>query len=128
MLAKVHSVDFFHIRKEHRDIDETLCMWARWVRPRSSGWQTQPMFRQYRSHAWQWHTPEIHLPINTLDAHNTEKAVAALPEKQRDAIRWNYVFRNNAIQMARQLGVSNAGLLELINQGRTMLNNRLLKG
>ena len=124
MLAKVHSVDFHFVSIGHHDIDKDLEQWARWVRPRPAGWQTHPMFKQYRSHAWQWHVPELHPPINTLDAHKMEIAVSKLPQKNRDAVRWHYVFRNNPIQMARQLGVSKLGLLALVVAGRTMLNNR----
>ena len=117
-------VDFHHVKDTHREIDAQLCAWARWVRVRPSGWQTHPMFRQYRSHAWQWERPVIQDPVNTLEAHKIEKAVAKLPDKQRDAVRWSYVFRNNPNQMARRLGVSMGGLLELVVQGRTMLVNR----
>lgn len=125
MLAKVHSVDFHWVQESHREIDRQLTQWARWVRVKPSGWQTHPMFRQYRSHAWQWETPVYQVPVNSLEAHLMEKAVAALPEKHRDAIRWSYCFRNNPIQMARRLGVSKEGLLALVVDGRSMLNNRL---
>lgn len=124
MLAKVHSVDFHYVSESHREIDLALTQWARWVRVKPSGWQTHPMFRQYRSHAWQWEAPIVQAAINTLEAHKTEKAVSALPEKHRDAVRWSYVFRNNPIQMARRLGVSKEGLLALVVDGRTMLINR----
>ena len=124
MLAKVHSVDFFYVSDAHQDIHERLELWARWVRVKPSGWQTHPMFKQYRSHAWQWHRPEVKAEINTLDAAMLEKAVGKLPEKNRDAIRWSYVFCNNPIQMARRLGVSKEGLLELVIAGRSMLKNR----
>jgi DNA-directed RNA polymerase specialized sigma24 family protein len=124
MLAKVHSVDFHYVSPAHAAIDERLQLWARWVRVRPSGWQTHPMFKQYRSHAWQWERPEAKAPINTLDAVAMEKAVSQLPEKHRDAVRWSYVFQNNPIQMARRLAVSKDGLLALVVDGRSMLNNR----
>lgn len=124
MLAKVHSVDFHYVSEAHREIDADLTQWARWVRVKPSGWQTHPMFRQYRSHHWQWHMPEFQIPVNTLEAHEMEKAVARLPEKNRDAVRWHYVYRNNPIQMARRLAVSKEGLLRLVVDARQMLVNR----
>lgn len=124
---KRDAIDFFLVADGHAEIHAKLEEWARWVRVRPRGWLTTPMFRQYRSHAWQWHRPEIRTPIDTIRAVNTEKAVGALPEKQMWAIRWNYVFNSGPLNMARRLGVSPAGLAELVNSGRTMLNNRLHK-
>lgn len=117
------DVDFFFVADAHTAIDERLCTWARWVRPRKSGWQTHPMWRNVRAN-WQWEAPVLQAPLNTLEAHETEKAVAALPPKNRDAIRWAYVFRRDPLGMARQLGVSKQGLLDLVHAGRTMLCNR----
>lgn len=125
MLAKVKSVDFFIVSEAHADIHNRLELWARWVKPRKAGWAVSPMFRHYRSHAWQWETPEVRAPINTLDAVEIEKAVAQLPEKHKHAIRWHYVFKTGPSAMARELGVSKEGLADLVRVGRTMLNNRL---
>jgi DNA-directed RNA polymerase specialized sigma24 family protein len=127
MLMKTHSVDFHYVSDAHREIDQHLQEWARWVKVRPGGWQSAPMWRNYRSHAWQWHQPVIQTPVNTLRAHDTEKAVAKLPDKHRAAIRWSYIWRNNPIQAARGLGVSKEGLLQLVVDGRTMLINRGMK-
>ena len=83
------------------------------------------MFRMYQSKARQWHAPVIQTPVDTLDAVLVGKAVAALPEKHRDAIRWWYVHAGNPVAMARTLGVSKQGLADLVDVGRTMLQNRL---
>ena len=117
-------IDFHMVRDEHLAIHARLEAWARWVKVRPSGWQVAPMFRQYRSKSWQWEMPQIQSPPNMLEAVATEKAVAQLPEKHRDAIRWAYVWCGNPMGMARRLAVSREGLLELIAQGRTMLKNR----
>lgn len=117
-------VDYFAVADGHLAIHARLEQWARWVRVRPHGWQTAPMFRQYRSHAWQWETPEVRAAVNTLDAVAMERAVSALPQKNRDAIRWCYVLTGNPLAMARRLGVSRAGLMELVESGRTMLVNR----
>lgn len=118
-------VDYNRVPDHQKAIHERLENWARWVRPRAHGWQTAPMFRMYQSKARQWEAPVIQNPVNTLDAMKLEKAVAALPEKHRDAIRWGYVDRSNPIGMAKKLAVSKQGLADLVDSGRTMLKNRL---
>ncbi len=124
---KRDAIDFFLIADGHALIHGRLEEWARWVKVHPHGWQTHPMFKGYRSHAWQWERPEVQTPINTLRAAEMEKAVGALPEKQMWAIRWNYVFNGGPLVMARKLGVSMDGLQELVTQGRTMLKNRMPK-
>jgi len=125
MLAKVKPVDYFHVPEGQASVHERLEEWARWVRVRPIGWQVHPMFKQYRSHAWQWHTPEISTPVNLLQAVEVEKMVASLPDKHRDSLRWCYVLKGNPAGMAHRLAVSKDGLLELVNVGRTMLKNKL---
>lgn len=118
-------VDFNHVATEHEAIHARLENWRRWVTVRPHGWATAPMFRMYQSKARQWHAPVIQTPVDTLDAVLVEKAVAALPEKHRAAVRWWYVYRRNPAAMARSLGVSKQGLADLVDAGRTMLQNRL---
>lgn len=115
-----------------------LIQWARWVKPRSHGWHVSPMFKQYRSKAWQWHEPVVQSPINVPEALEMEKAVSLLPEKERAAIRWYYYYSSQVPSqkaradgyevtppgMARILGVSKQGLADLVRIGRTMLMNR----
>ena len=127
MLMRVQEtiVDYNRVPDHHRAIHERLENWATWVRPRAHGWQTAPMFRMYQSKARQWEAPVIQNTVNTLDAMKLEKAVAALPDKHRDAIRWSYVKRSNPIGMAQKLAVSKQGLADLVDAGRTMLKNRL---
>jgi len=120
-------VDYCYVSLEHELIHARLVNWERWVRVRPHGWQVAPMFRMYQSKARQWHAPVIQTPVNTLDAAVLEKAVYALPEKHREAIRWWYVYRRDPVGMARLLGVSKQGLADLVNAGRTMLHNRLQK-
>jgi DNA-directed RNA polymerase specialized sigma24 family protein len=117
-------VDFFIVDDGHLAIHARLEEWARWVRVRPHGWQVSPMFRQYRSHAWQWERPEVRQEVNIPQAVEMEKAVSHLPEKHRAAIRWCYVFTGHPSRMARELGVSKQGLSDLIAAGRTMLMNR----
>lgn len=123
-MRREEHVDYHLVADEHLAIHGKLLDWARWVHPRSHGWQTAPMFRQYRSKAFQWHTPEIKSALNLLECVDMEKAVSQLPEKHREAIRWVYVWCDGPLATARRLGVTKQGLLELIRAGRTMLKNR----
>ena len=127
MLMRVQDtiVDYNHVQDRHKAIHARLENWRRWVIVRPSGWQVAPMFRMYQSKARQWHAPVIQTPVDTLDALLMENAVAALPEKHREAVRWWYVYRRDPVAMARNLGVSKQGLADLVDAGRTMLNNRL---
>ena len=120
-------VDFNHVATEHEAIHARLENWRRWVTVRHHGWATAPMFRMYQSKARQWHAPVIQTPVDTLDAVLVEKAVAALPEKHRAAVRWNYVHCKDPVAMARTLAVSKQGLADLVDAGRTMLQNRIGK-
>lgn len=123
-MRREEHIDYHLVADHHVGIHMKLEQWARWVRVRPHGWQTAPMFRQYRSKAFQWHTPEIRPQINTLEAVEMEKAVSRLPEKHRDAIRWAYVWQLSPVAEARRLGVTKQGLMELIQSARSMLNNR----
>ena len=127
MLMRVQDtiVDYNHVQDRHKAIHARLENWRRWVIVRPSGWQVAPMFRMYQSKARQWHAPVIQTPVDTLDAVLMENAVAALPEKHREAVRWWYVYRRDPVAMARNLGVSKQGLADLVDAGRTMLQNRL---
>lgn len=119
------TVDYCYVNPEHEAIHARLENWARWVRVRPNGWQTHPMFRMYQSKARQWEAPVIQNPVDTLDAVLVEKAVALLPVKHREAIRWSYVYGRDPVAMARTLGVSKQGLADLVDAGRTILRNRL---
>lgn len=126
MLMRVQeTVDYNHVPERHAEIHARLENWRRWVIVRPHGWQVAPMFRLYQSKSRQWEAPVIQNPVNTLDAVLVEKAVAALPEKHRAAVRWSYVHCGNPLAMARTLAVSKQGLADLVDSGRTMLCNRI---
>lgn len=119
------AVDYFLVPDGQLEIHSRLEEWARWVKVRPHGWQVAPMFRQYRSKAWQWHRPEVRTPVNIQEAVEMEKAVSLLPEKHREAIRWAYVWNGiGPVPVAKYLAVSKQGLLDLISSGRQMLINR----
>src|SRR5205085_5329088 len=98
--------------------------WSRWVSVKRGSGKQHPMWANALSNARQWHEPDIRDSTDLLDAQAMEKAVAQLPEKHKDAIRWHYVFRGGPLHMARKLGVSKDGLMELVRNGRQMLINR----
>ena len=119
------TVDYHYIKPEHEAIHARLENWERLVRVRPHGWFTHPMWRNSRT-SRQWEvSPYISVPVNTIDAALMEKAVYALPEKHREAVRWWYVYRRDPAAMARNLGVSKQGLADLVEAGRTMLGNRI---
>lgn len=118
------AIDFFFVPDHQVGVHTRLEAWARWVRVRPHGWQVTPMFRQYRSKAFQWHAPEVREPVNIPEAVAMEKAVSLLPEKHREAVRWAYVFAGPPGACARRLAVSKDGLLALITDGRQMLIDR----
>jgi DNA-directed RNA polymerase specialized sigma24 family protein len=123
-MKRDEHVDYFIVQDGHLAIHRRLEAWASWVRVRPHGWQVAPMFRQYRSNAWQWERPELKASVNIPEAVEMEKAVSQLPEKHREAIRWVYVFGGGPLVMARKLAVTKHGLMDLVHGGRAMLKNR----
>lgn len=116
--------DLHAVRYEHIAIHERCLNWARYVRDGRHRSSTLPMFKFYRQVRHREFTCPI--PIDSLDGHAVEKAVGQLPEKHRDAIRWHYVHHawippNKA---CRHLGVTRAGLSQLVHDARSMLRNR----
>ena len=84
------------------------------------------MFRLYRAPK-QWESDlQIRIEINTLAAHEIERAVSFLPDKHRTAIRWCYVHSHVPVgKVQRELGTTREALAGLIHDGRSMLVNRL---
>lgn len=117
--------DFFLVDDCHLAIHARLENWSRWVEYRLRlGGKAHPMWAKTISNARQWHEPELKQACNPLEGQAMEKAVAMLPDKHRDAIRWQYVWRSGPLHMARRLGVTKDGLCLLVKQGRQMLVNR----
>lgn len=120
------SIDLNHVHPRHDAIDARLTEWARWVRNKPAAWAMQPMFRLYRAPK-QWESDlQIRIEINTLAAHEIERAVSFLPDKHRTAIRWAYVFSHiHDARIRAELGATQEGLARLIHDARDMLVNRL---
>ena len=117
-------IDFFAVPDQQLDIHERLCNWARYVKPTRHTWAGAAIWRMGRSNSRQWHPPILVAPINTLDGHALEVAIRALPEPHREAIRWSYYYKTSPARARRLLGVTNEGLMRLVNDGRQMLINR----
>ena len=119
-------IDFHYIATRHDAIHLRLEAWARWVRVSPKPWATHPMWRNARTPR-QWDIdPVVHQTLNTLEAHEIERAVSFLPVNHREAIRWCYVFSyipDTAIR--RALGVTREALAGLIVDGRDMVKNRI---
>lgn len=115
--------DFFYVEPGQLVMHQRLENWARWVRPKL-GTKQHPMWAGGRSNARQWHQPETVAQPDELDGQAMEKAVGALPIKECAAIRWCYVLKTGARHKARELAVSDDGLMELVVRGRRMLINR----
>ena len=120
------SIDLNHVHPRHDAINLRLEEWARYCRVKPAVWCCQPMFRLYRAPK-QWESDlDIRIEINTLAAHEIERAVSFLPDKHRTAIRWCYVFSHVPVgKVQRELGATREALAGLIHDGRTMLVNRL---
>ena len=84
------------------------------------------VFAQYRSHAWQWETPEVFAPDTPADHWEIERAVSLLPERHRTAIRWAYAWPWVPVRAVRQhLGLTRPDLQWMLVDGRDMLVNRM---
>lgn len=123
LMQTKNYVDFSVVEPKHAAIDGRLINWARWSHHRT-GSPVSPMFRLYRS-------TEVHAghdapanPVDAMDAQLIQKAVSRLPTDHRLAISWAYIKRNNPGNTARALGLSMAGLAQMVRDGRQMLCNR----
>lgn len=123
MLMKTREPDFFYVEPQHKAIHEELENWARWVEVRHPRWMS-PIWKLGKSNGRQWHEPELRIEVRPLAAAEMEKKIYFLPEKQRAAIRWWYVYKHPPARECRKLGVSYEGLANLVRIGRVMLINR----
>lgn len=116
------KIDLTRIEDHQRTIHARLLNWASWSYERPCS-IVQPMFAQYRSNARQWHAPEFRETCNIFDAQFIEKAVCKLPEKNRLAIKWFYIERTHPGKRTRHIAANDAGLYQLVRDGRQMLIN-----
>ena len=74
-----------------------------------------------KSNTRQWHQPVISDTLDVLDGWEMEKRIQKLPNPQKLAIRWCYVYRTHPNRVAKRLGLTKRGLMDAIHQGRAML-------
>lgn len=117
-------VDYQHIAPEHQAIHARLQNWRRWLGVGGMAWTAHPMWRHLKEKE-ERESGRVTVSVDAIDGHQVEKAVYALPEKHRFAIRWWYVFSGNPSAAARHAAVTKERLAELVKEGRTMLCNRL---
>ena len=122
-------VDFASVPPSQWRMHDRLENWARWCRGASGEaariGKAAPMFAMYRStDARRAYGDDTSVPIDKMDAQAIHKAVAALPDKHRRALQWNYLNSRAPAEAARQLGLSLAGLAQMVGDARQMLVNR----
>ena len=82
------------------------------------------MFRQYRSKAWQWETPETRPATNTLDAHEIEKVISRMDASMAHVLRWAYVFPYiDPRKVGRNVGKTQDALFDLLLNARDIVEN-----
>lgn len=124
---KREDIDMHSVPEHQRAIHERLVNWARWVEVRPH-YAMSPMFRimGYRSNSRQWHAPEIRPMVDLLDALAVEKTMRHLPEKNRTALQWHYLYACLHLgKVCKFIGVSKEGLQKLVVDARQMVDNRL---
>ena len=118
-------IDFAHLDGQEA-IHARLVNWARYVRNHPHLLPMQPMFRNAKTPRTLDVDRYMPPPIDQLDGLLIEKTVRQLPDRNRDALRWNYVYPSIfPMKMARYLGISVGALAEAVKNGRFMLKNNL---
>lgn len=121
------EIDFHRVEEHQQGIHTRLLNWARWCHGRDgqSG-ACSPMWNL--SHTppgaraeYAMSTPS---PVDKMDAQAMAKGVAALPSMHRALVQWAYVKPIAPRRVAKELGLSFAGMYQLLRDGRQMLINR----
>lgn len=114
--------DFCDVAPQHSAVHAELENWARWCAPhRRTGLCVSPMFAGYRPPTGYFtlQTPRM---VDTLAAAATQKRYALLPEENRHALCWAYVYPwVNPGKVQRQMGITRLKLAELVQAGRQMM-------
>lgn len=120
-------VDFAHVPPSQWSMHDRLTNWARWCRSREHV-AVAPGFGLFRSsdaRTVRQYGAETSVPVDRDDAVRVAKGVAALPDKHRRALNWYYLASGrHPSGAARELGLTLAGLAEMVGNARMMLVNR----
>lgn len=119
---KREPVDFFLVRPAHEQIHCRLLNWARWARGGRGGNSTLPMFQNYRDG---YHVPTGGgIPIDSLDATKIQKLFVGIPESNRWALHWTYLYPAIRVEkVCRVLCMTREALVESVHVGRSMVKN-----
>lgn len=124
-MAAREQIDFHAVEEHQRPMDRRLGNWARWCNGRAAP-MTSPMFRMTPP------PPRVRADmayqvvdvLDTADAAQVAKGVAALPQAHRQALGWHYVKPVSPRRACQAFGTTMAGLAKLVRDGRQMLINR----
>lgn len=120
-MLKAVFVDFETVKPEHKLIHKLLENWALWVKPTAHS-ALCPMFRMCKSNVRQWHLPAYRPSCDILAAQETEKKMRHLSAKQRDAIKWFYLYPTiSQAKVCKHLGLSRIELQGVLNDARSLL-------
>lgn len=116
------KIDIGRVPAHQHFMHERLVNWAMWAKPGQSV-SICPMFKQAKSNSFQWHPPEYRPTCDTLDAQYMEKAICKLPDDNRKALVWWYIYRTGELAFRKKLGVTLERLDILVINGRQHLMN-----
>ena len=115
-------LDFNRVAARHDAIDARLSEWARWVKVSYRLLGPNPMWKNYKT-SRQWDIePSMPIAVNTLAAHEVEKAVSAMPTVERTILRWAYVWPGlHPRAISRETGVHVDALPAKLESARELL-------
>lgn len=127
-MSKRSYVDYDHVPDGQEEMHARLVNWARWIKSGSRDWAYHPMWKpciakELEAQRLIREAAPLE-PVNVDEAIAVERAVAALPDRHRKAVRWCYVFKHNPLAACKSIAVSKDTLAGLIRDGRQMLINR----
>lgn len=126
-MSKKNYVNYDYVPEGQGDMHERLVNWARWIKAGQRDWVAHPMWKPCIAKELEdlrARGLELTEPVKIDEAVATERAVAQLPNKHRQAVRWCYVFKHNPLAACRAIAVSKEDLARLVKDGRQMLINR----
>lgn len=83
------------------------------------------MFRLYKAPP-QWEPRELKVESNPIECMEIERIVAQLPDRNRHALRWFYVYPYiSDSRIRREVAETRQGLYQLLADSRDMVKNRL---
>ena len=120
------NVDFSRIPTRQDAIHIRLEQWGRWVKDHPMPWGLHPMWRNSKS-SRQWDVSHhISQPLNTLECHETERAVSLLHDKHKTVLRWLYVWPwVHEGKVRRETALTSDALYEVSIDARDMVINIL---